>query len=172
MLHIIISDGSWEPVNFIRSAQTEFNIVFENWWMEDSLLYDALLDIDKSKIIRPRIIESPILGDITPKEVSGGFKLVAMMLKYETDWIYNLDNAGDNCAKWIQKVAGIKDNTALCVNCMEMSDEVPLNIHIVNNNSYPKTAKEFRHEWVRCCEDDWDTFYRNTHSEIEVQFNT
>lgn len=172
MLHLMISDGWWEPKKFIRSAQLEFNFVFENDWMEDSILQEALLDIDKSKVIRPRIIESPFLGDITPRETSGGFKLIAMMLKFETDLIYNLDNAGDNCAKWIQKVSGLKDNVAWTINPMHMTDEVPLNIHIINNDSYPKTAREFEQEFVRCCQDDWDTFYRNTHYEIEVQINS
>ncbi len=36
-------------------------------------------DVDKSTVIAPRIIESPVLGAITPRELSGGVKTLILI---------------------------------------------------------------------------------------------
>ena len=40
-----------------------------------------ILDIDKSKVISANCIESPILGQITPRLLSGGVKALILMYK-------------------------------------------------------------------------------------------
>lgn len=72
MLHIIVNDGTWLPDNCAHSAASIFNINFGNEWMKHDIIPEMILDIDKSTMVEPRIIESPYLGLITPKELSGG----------------------------------------------------------------------------------------------------
>ena len=67
-----------------------------------------ILDVDSSTVISSHIIDSPILGAITPKELSGGVKVLILMLK-DDSFVYNASNCGDNCAKWILKIAEQKD---------------------------------------------------------------
>lgn len=57
-----------------------------------------ILDVDKSSVISAHVIESPVLGAITPKVLSGGVKVLILMLK-DNSFVYNLSNCGDNYAK-------------------------------------------------------------------------
>ena len=36
-------------------------------------------DVDKSNVIGPRVIDSPVLGGISPRELSGGVKTLLQM---------------------------------------------------------------------------------------------
>lgn len=65
-------------------------------------------DVDHSAVINAHIIESPVLGAITPKDLSGGVKVLILMLK-DDSFIYNLSDCGNNCAKWVLKIAETKD---------------------------------------------------------------
>ena len=40
-----------------------------------------LKDMDQSEIIGPRVIDSPVLGGISPRELSGGVKTLIAMYK-------------------------------------------------------------------------------------------
>ena len=57
--------------------------------------------------IRPYCIESPVFGQISPFMLSGGVK--ALLLMQNTDRVINASKCGDNCAKWIKKIAEQKD---------------------------------------------------------------
>ena len=61
-------------------------------------------DVDSSAVISAHVIESPVLGAITPKELFGGVKVLILMLK-DDSFVYNMSNCGNNCAKWILKIA-------------------------------------------------------------------
>ena len=53
-------------------------------------------DVDHCTVISSHVIDSPILGAITPRELSGGVKVLILMLK-DDSFIYNMSNCGDNC---------------------------------------------------------------------------
>ena len=46
-------------------------------------------DVDHCTVISSHIIDSPILGAITPRELSGGVKVLILMLK-DDSFIYNM----------------------------------------------------------------------------------
>ena len=73
-------------------------------------------------MINAHLIESPLLGSISPKELSGGVKTIMLMLFDETGRIFNASVCGDNCAKWILKVAESRDLTINLRHIMEFSD--------------------------------------------------
>lgn len=95
--------------NTVLNVDGVFNNNYEDCWLEDDLVKQIVLDIDKSIVVNSHVIESPILGQITPRELAGGTKALIMMLK--TDWEIWATSCGDNCAKWILKIAEIKDIT-------------------------------------------------------------
>lgn len=80
---------------------------FEEEWLNDPLVKDMILDVDRSKVLAPYCIKSPVLGQISPFMLSMGVK--ALILMYKTNRIINASKCGDNCAKWIKKIAEIKD---------------------------------------------------------------
>lgn len=73
-------------------------------WLDDPLVQEMIEDIDKSKVLSQRCIQSPILGQIPPDYLSGGVKTLIMLLK-EPDYHVDLMVCGNNCTKWIKEVA-------------------------------------------------------------------
>lgn len=49
-------------------------------------------------------IESPVLGLISVKEISGGVKTLMLLAFDQSGRIFNASACGDNCAKWILKI--------------------------------------------------------------------
>ncbi len=60
-----------------------------------------ILDVDRSTVLEPRLIDSPVLGAISPRELSGGVKTLILMAKDDTGKVFNTSACGDNCARWI-----------------------------------------------------------------------
>ena len=77
-------------------------------WLDDPLVQEMIEDIDKSKVLSQRCIQSPILGQIPPDYLSGGVKTLIMLLK-EPDYHVDLMVCGNNCTKWIKEVAKHQD---------------------------------------------------------------
>lgn len=50
------------------------------------------------------MIESPVLGPISPKDLSGGVKTLMLMAFADQEKVFNASACGDNCAKWILKI--------------------------------------------------------------------
>lgn len=57
--------------NEIRSVDHYFDLNYEFKWFDNDLNKKMILDIDKSKVITPNIIESSVLGTIPPQWLSG-----------------------------------------------------------------------------------------------------
>ena len=84
-------------------------------------------DVDHCTVISSHVIDSPILGAITPRELSGGVKVLILMVK-DDSFIYNMSNCGDNCAKWILKIAEKKDLTVYLQHIMRFEGEFKIQI--------------------------------------------
>ena len=54
-------------------------------------------DVDKSEVVGAHLIESPVLGPISVKEISGGVKTLILMAFDETGKIFNASACGDIC---------------------------------------------------------------------------
>ncbi|MDE5823859.1 MAG: DUF4869 domain-containing protein [Lachnospiraceae bacterium] len=67
MLNIVFGDIE----NSIYYPPTYFDNQYEDEWITDPLSVDIIKDIDKSEVISAHLIESPVLGAISPKEISG-----------------------------------------------------------------------------------------------------
>lgn len=81
-----------------------FNNTYDDEWITDPLTVEMIRDVDKSKVVAPHLIESPVLGPISVKEISGGVKTLILMAFDDTGKIFNASACGDNCAKWILKI--------------------------------------------------------------------
>ena len=57
--------------------------------------------MDKSEVVSANLIDSPVLGAISPKELSGGVKTLLLMANDKSGKVFNASTCGDNCAKWI-----------------------------------------------------------------------
>ncbi|MCD8104964.1 MAG: DUF4869 domain-containing protein [Lachnospiraceae bacterium] len=106
MLYIYYGEMS----GVINRSDVYFNSVYQDEWLMEDFVKSIILDVDKSEVISPHLIESPVLGPIGPRNLSGGTKTLILMYK-DKEHIFNATNCGDNCAKWILEIAGKQDLT-------------------------------------------------------------
>lgn len=124
----------------MNDAPSYFDNVYEDEWLEDEFVKEMILDVDHSVVISPHIIESPVLGAITPRELSGGVKVLILMLK-DDSFIYNLSNCGNNCAKWVLNIAENKDLTVYLQHIIRF--EGSFVIQIMNTGKIVHNPREY-----------------------------
>lgn len=128
MLKIIFGDTK----NSVYHPPTWFDNRYEDEWITDPLTKKMVRDIDKSEVIGPRLIDSPVLGPISPKELSGGVKTLILMAFDNSGKIFNASACGDNCAPWICQIAKSKDLTINLHHIMDFSRVPDFRAFIIN----------------------------------------
>ena len=71
----------YNPSLFFKNSYTDD-------WITDDLSREMIRDVDQSTVIGPRVIDSPVLGGISPRELSGGVKTLIAVYK-RPDKIFN-----------------------------------------------------------------------------------
>lgn len=130
MLHIKFDTDS---DRVIIDVKTQFSAGFKPEWLESDLAKRMVLDVDKSRVIAPYCIESPVLGQISPFMLSGGVQNLLMMLNFPED--LNIEfwgqACGENCEKWIYEIAENKNLTIRLSNMMTFNDIGKFNIPVI-----------------------------------------
>ena len=129
----------------IQDVDVWFDNEYEDDWLEDEFVKQMVSDIDDSTIVSPRCIESPVLGQIPPTDLSSGVK--ALILMYKLNRTIYATVCGDNCAKWIVEIAKRKDITICLEHYMVFPDDVTA--HILNYNSDVHSSLELQKEMVQ-----------------------
>lgn len=93
----------------VFTPRSYFKNRFRPQWLESQLVKDMILDVDKSVVESPYCVMSPVLGQIAPERLSGGVQALILMWQEDDDITVWATSCGDNCAKWILKIAEQKD---------------------------------------------------------------
>ena len=128
--------------NEIYDPPLYFLYQYEDEWITADLSKEMILDVDRSTVVGPRLIDSPVLGAISPERLSGGVKTLILMAYDESGNVFNGTACGDNCAKWILKIAEQKELTITLHNIMKFDDE-NMQIRILNNNTIVRSFNEY-----------------------------
>ena len=88
----------------IYNTAVYFANTYQDRWITKPLSVEMIKDIDKSDVVGPKLIDSPYLGAIPPTQLSGGVKTL-ILIDNDQDHVFNASTCGDNCAKWILKMA-------------------------------------------------------------------
>ena len=95
----------------IYHPPTYFDNQYEDEWLTDKTAIQMIRDVDHSEVISARLIDSPVLGPISPKELSGGVKTL-ILIAYDTgNKVFNASACGDNCAQWLLRLGEQKEVT-------------------------------------------------------------
>ena len=121
---------------------TYFDNTYEDEWITDPLSVEMVADVDKSVVVGPHLIESPVLGPVSPKELSGGVKTLILMALDKNDLVFNASACGDNCSHWILKIAEKKDLTINLRHIMDFGEET-FEARILNNGQQVHDMQEF-----------------------------
>ncbi len=124
----------------MEDAPSYFDNVYEDEWIEDDFVKEMIKDVDKSTVISAHVIESPVFGAITPQGLSGGVKVLILMLK-DDSFVYNMSNCGNSCAKWILKIAEQKDLTVYLQHILRF--EGSFEIQIMNTGKIVHNTQEY-----------------------------
>ncbi|MEZ3447296.1 MAG: DUF4869 domain-containing protein [Lachnospiraceae bacterium] len=126
--------------DYMEDAPSYFDNVYEDEWIEDDFVKEMIKDVDKSTVISAHVIESPVFGAITPQGLSGGVKVLILMLK-DDSFVYNMSNCGNSCAKWILKIAEQKDLTVYLQHILRF--EGSFEIQIMNTGKIVHNTREY-----------------------------
>lgn len=97
--------------------------------------------MDKSEVVSANLIDSPVLGAISPKELSGGVKTLLLMANDKSGKVFNASTCGDNCAKWILQLG---KQGKLVINLRHLMDfgSGEFKIKVLNTGRIVRNMKE------------------------------
>ena len=127
-------------IEYMKDAPSYFDNVYEDEWIEDSFVKEMIQDVDKSTVIDSGIIDSPVLGKIPPIGLSGGVKTL-ILVKFEPEKVFNVSTCGDNCAKWLLKIAEQEDRTVNLRHLMDFGKK-PFTVKVLNTNQIVHSMEE------------------------------
>ena len=136
MLKIVFGDIE----NSIYHPPTYFDNQYEDEWITDPVAREMILDVDKSVVLDSAVIDSPVMGKITPMALSGGVKTLILM-KNERSKVFNASTCGDNCAKWILRLAETDDLTINLRHLMDFGEGI-FDIRIMNTDQIVHSMRE------------------------------
>lgn len=126
----------------IYNTSVYFDNSYMDSWLDDEFTKKIIKSIDKAEVLSSKAINSKALGVIPVTKLSGGAKTL-VLLRNKPEQIYNASTCGDNCAKWILKIAkeSKKDVTINLHHIMDFGDK-SFDIKILNNDKIVHSTKE------------------------------
>lgn len=132
----------------IFNTAVYFKNTYRDSWITNPLSVQMIKDVDKSDVVSESVIESPVLGSITPLALSGGVKTL-MLVKFDREHVFNASTCGDNCAKWLLKIA---EKRKVVINLHHVMDfgKGPFKIKVLNNGKTVSNMDELLTATVDC----------------------
>ncbi len=124
----------------VFNTSVYFKNRYEDSWFEDRFVREMVLDVDRSTVLDGTVIDSPVLGKIPPLSLSGGVKTLILIRK-EPERIFNASTCGDNCSKWILRMAEEADLTINLRHIMDFGEK-PFMIRILNTDQIVHSMEE------------------------------
>ena len=122
-----------------------FRNSYQPEWITKPLSVEMIKAVDKSDVVSARVIESPVLGQISPLELSGGVKTL-LLIDNERSRVFNASTCGDNCAKWILAIADARarQHRKLTINLRHLLDfgKGPFKVKILNCGKVATNMRE------------------------------
>lgn len=131
----------YNPDNFFNHAY------IEDAWFEDTFTKDMIRDVDKSEVLFPGVIDSPVLGKIPAEKLSGGAKTLILINFYDKkDVVFNISACGDNCSRWLVDIGKRKDVTVTLHHVMRFPQNETFEIKILNTG-------KIVHDYAECIDE-------------------
>ncbi len=101
---------------------------------------------NKSVVRGAYLIESPVLGPIPPERLSGGVKTL-ILIAHDSEHVFNASACGNNCARWLLKIAEQKDVTVRLGYLMDFG-EGEFEITVLNTGNICRNMEELDNEVI------------------------
>ena len=124
----------------IYNTAVYFKNTYQDRWITAPLAVEMIREVDRSKVISAQVIESPVLGMITPLQLSGGVKTL-LLVANDKKHVFNASTCGDNCAKWLLKL-GEKEKVVINLRHLMDFGDAPFKIRVINKGKFVKNMRE------------------------------
>jgi hypothetical protein len=126
----------------IYNTSLYFDNTYYDSWMEDPFARLMIKDVDKAEVLSGQAVNSKALGVIPVTKISGGLKTL-MLIYNEPKKVFNASTCGDNCAKWILKIAE-RSSEDITINLRHIMDfgDGSFEIRILNNDTIVHNMSE------------------------------
>ena len=124
----------------IYNTDVYFQNVYEDEWIADDFAKEVIKKIDKSDVLDVQAIKSPVLGIISPERLSGGTKTL-LLIKNVPNQVFNASTCGDNCAKYILKLAKERDITINLRHLMDFGNR-SFKVRVLNDDTIVSNMDE------------------------------
>lgn len=124
--------GTYKGDNYIDNPDLYFDNTYEDEWLNDPVSKQMVKDIDRSELVSPNLVISPVLGSIPVSRLSGGVKTL-IQINNDKDHVYNASACGDNCVPWLLKISEEKDILVRLGHLMHFPDK-DFHIRIANTD--------------------------------------
>lgn len=133
------------PDEEIISTSKYFNNSYTDEWLDD-WAKRVVREIDNSELISEGMVQSPVLGPITIREISGGAKALITMNSDNTV-ISNANSCGDNCAPLLAELSRKKDFSVYLSYPMKFEDLI-FDMKIARTGRICHKAAEYEKEYL------------------------
>lgn len=127
----------------IYNTSLYFDNTYLDSWITDDFAKKIIKDVDKSEVISAKMVDSKALGAIPVTSLSGGTKTL-LLIRNQPEKIFNASTCGNNCAKWILKIAK-ESRTDITINLRHIMDfgDKSFEIRILNNDTVVHNMQEY-----------------------------
>ena len=130
----------------VKNIGTYFDAVKKSEWFDLPLVREIIKGIDKTDVIKGPVLESPVLGIMSPDKLSSGCKAVILLAMVPDINIY-ATRCGNNCAPYIEEVARDKDVVITLHHCLLFTEDVEL--VFLDSGLHVHSRKEYINEFYR-----------------------
>lgn len=127
-----------------------FDAVYEQEWFDDEVVRAMIKWVDKSEVIEGEAIRSPVLGIISPLQLSTGVKTLILLWKID-GFITSGERLGDNCWHWLFAMANEKDIRLPLDHCIPpqwLPEEMTCRIANDKNRLFIGGPIDFLNMWI------------------------
>lgn len=129
----------------IISTSKYFNNSYTDDWLDD-WAKKVISQVDRSTLISSGLVDSPVLGPITIREISGGAKALITM-NSDNSVISNANSCGENCAELLAELSKKKDFSIYLAYPMNFNNYT-FDMEITRTGKICHNADEFEKEYL------------------------
>lgn len=103
---------------------------YDKNWVMDDFAREVIRDIDDSEVVSPDVIKNDIFGSFPSTELSAGVKTL-LLIQNMPNKIFNISNCGNNCAKYLLRLAENRDIKVTLHHAMDFGND--FSVKVIND---------------------------------------
>ena len=114
----------------IYNTEIFYENQYDRNWVMDDFAREVIRDIDDSEVVSPDVIKNDIFGSFPSTELSAGVKTL-LLIQNIPNKIFNISNCGDNCAKYLLRLAENRDIKVTLHHAMDFGND--FSVKVIND---------------------------------------